>query len=127
MRLHYKAREAETIQYCDVISLYHYISKYIKFPIGHPVIHVGNGCREMNTTLQKDRLLKCSILPPTHLYHPVLPFRCNNSLLFSLCRSCVIEQNRKSVCTHETAAARALVGTWVLDEIRLAVKKVYFS
>ena len=32
MRLHYNAREGETIQYLDVMSLYHYICKYGKFP-----------------------------------------------------------------------------------------------
>ena len=42
MRLHYKIVENESIQYCDVMSLYPYICKYYKFPIGHPVIHVGD-------------------------------------------------------------------------------------
>jgi len=43
MRLHYKIEEdAETIQYYDVMSLYPYICKYFKFPIGHPIIHVGD-------------------------------------------------------------------------------------
>jgi hypothetical protein len=28
-------------------------------------------------------------------------------------------------CTHETVAERALIGTWVKDEVRLAVQKVY--
>ena len=37
LRLHYKiAENEETIQYCDVMSLYPYICKYFKFPIGHP-------------------------------------------------------------------------------------------
>ena len=40
MRLHYKIREGEeTVQYCDM-SLYPYICKYFKFPIGHPIIHL---------------------------------------------------------------------------------------
>ena len=42
MRFHYKAREGETIQFVDVMSLYPYICKYFKFPVGHPVIHVGD-------------------------------------------------------------------------------------
>jgi G:T-mismatch repair DNA endonuclease (very short patch repair protein) len=41
MRLYYKGREGETIQYCDIMALYPYICKYFKFPVGHPVIHVG--------------------------------------------------------------------------------------
>ena len=41
MRLHYEARENEIIQYVDVMNLYPYICKNSKFPIGHPIIHVG--------------------------------------------------------------------------------------
>ena len=55
------------------------------------------------------------------LHHPVLPFRCNNKLLFFLCKTCAIEQN-SDVCTHETIADRALLGSWFIDEIRLAVE-----
>ena len=69
--------------------------------------------------------MKCSILPPKRLYHLVLPFRCNKRLLFCLYRTCVSEQSRTAVCTYESLAERALTGTWVLDEIRLAVQKVY--
>ena len=45
MRLYYKVREdVESVQYCDIMSLYPYICKYFKFPIGHPIIHVGEAC-----------------------------------------------------------------------------------
>jgi hypothetical protein len=27
-------------------------------------------------------------------------------------------------CTHETVAERALIGTWVMDEVRVAAQKV---
>ena len=36
-----------------------------------------------------------------------------------------MEQNRTEDCTNETDAERALTGTWVLYEIRLAVQKGY--
>ena len=36
-----------------------------------------------------------------------------------------MEPNRTEDCSHETVAERALTGTWVLDEIRLAVQKGY--
>jgi hypothetical protein len=35
-----------------------------------------------------------------------------------------MEQNT-SDCTHGAVAERALVGTWVVDEVRLAVDKGY--
>jgi len=43
---HYAIREGETIQYYDVMSLYPYVCKYFKFPVGHPKIHVGDVCRD---------------------------------------------------------------------------------
>jgi hypothetical protein len=36
--------------------------------------------------------MKCTVVPPMNLYHPVLPFRCNKKLLFCLCRTCVFEK-----------------------------------
>jgi hypothetical protein len=75
MSLHYKAAEGETIQYVDVMSLYPYFCKYFKFPVGHPVILAGDVCSDTNVILQKDGLMNCTILPPTHLFHPVLQFR----------------------------------------------------
>jgi hypothetical protein len=105
--------------------MYPYICKYFKFPNGNPAIHVGNYCLDTDAMLQKDGLLTCSILPPKYLFHPVLPFRCNNRLLFCQCRSRAIQQNQTEDCTHETAAARKFTGTWVLNEIRLAVQHGY--
>ena len=42
-----------------------------------------------------------------------------------MCRSCAIEQNFEDECAHKTAAERALTGTWVMDEVRMAVEKGY--
>ena len=55
----------------------------------------------------------------------MLQFRCNNKLLFCLCKSCSIEQSFEDVCSPETVAERALTGTWVIDEVRLDVQKWY--
>ena len=52
MCLHYKIEENETNQYCGVISLYPYICKYYKFPIGNPDIHVGDTCKNLEAFLQ---------------------------------------------------------------------------
>jgi hypothetical protein len=75
MRLHYKAREGETIQYVDVLSLYPYVCKYGKFPVGHPIVHLGDDCKDKEACLGKEGLIKCTIVPPERLYHPLLPFR----------------------------------------------------
>jgi hypothetical protein len=59
MRLHYKIKEdEETVQYCDVMSLYPFICKYFKFPIGHPIIHVGYTCADIETCLKMEGLMK---------------------------------------------------------------------
>ena len=84
----------------DVMSLYPYICKYGKCPVGHPVIHAGDACQDTDAMLQKQGLVKCTVLPPTRLYHPVLPYRWNNKLLFCLCRSCAAEQNFENDCSH---------------------------
>jgi hypothetical protein len=126
MRLHHKIEEnGLTIQYCDVMSLYPYICKYFKFPTGYPVIHVGDTCKNIDACLQMEGLIKCTVVPPADLYHPVLPFRCNNKLLFCLCRPCVLAQNMRGQCQHFSDAERAISGTWVADKLRLAVTKGY--
>jgi hypothetical protein len=125
MCLHYKARDDETIEYCDIMSLYPYVCKYGKFPTKHPRVLVGDMCKNVEACLKMEGLMKCTIVPPKNLYHPVLPFRCNKKLLFCLCRTCVLEQNTKDECRHYTDAERALTGTWVIDDVRLAVEKGY--
>ena len=71
-----------------------------------------------------DGLIKCSIVPTEKVNLPVLPFRCNNKLLFCLCRTCVLTASSE-VCVHTRDEERALSGTWVMDEVRLAVEKGY--
>jgi hypothetical protein len=52
MCLHHKARDDDTIQYVDVMSLYTYICKYYKIPIGHPKIHVGDACQDIESCMK---------------------------------------------------------------------------
>jgi hypothetical protein len=92
--------------------------------MGHPVIHVGHACKDRETCLRKDGLMKRSIVPPEGLYHPVLPFRANEKPMFSLCRTCVLTSNTGQ-CYHNAGEERALTGTWVIDEVRLAVQMGY--
>jgi len=71
-----------------------------------------------------DGLIKCSIIPAQRLHHPVLPFRCNKKLLLCLCRSCALT-SASGECEHTEYEERALTGTWVLDDVRLAVENGY--
>jgi hypothetical protein len=78
MRLHYKVKEGvETTQYIDVMSLYPWVCKYFKFPVGHHVVHAGDECDDTAAMLQMKDIIKCSVVAPKNLYHPLLPFRCN--------------------------------------------------
>jgi len=45
--------------------------------------------------------------------------------MFCLFRSCAIECNTDGECVHETVAERALTGTWVIDEVRIAMQMGY--
>ena len=123
MRLHYETDENEAIEYCDVISLYPYICKYFKFPLGHPTVHVGDTCKNVDARLNMDGLIRCTVVPPKRLFHPVLPYRYNKKLLFCLCRSCVHEKNMREECHHHSDVERAIEGTWVIDELILSLEK----
>jgi hypothetical protein len=103
----------------DVTSLYPYINKTGKIPIGHPQI-VTEGFTDIQ---QYEGLIKCKILPPRGLYIPVLPVKMNNKLLFPLCRTCSENQQQKP-CQHNDEE-RSLKGTWVTDELKKALEKGY--
>jgi len=53
------------------MSLYLYICKYFKFPVGYPIIHVGDECKNIEECLRICGLIKFSIVPLETLYHPV--------------------------------------------------------
>ncbi|XP_054259837.1 uncharacterized protein LOC128984531 [Macrosteles quadrilineatus] len=121
-KTYHKCAEGETIEYVDVCSLYPWVCKYGKYPVGHPTIYVGDKeCRQRG--LNVEGLLKCKVLPPRELYHPVLPAKMNDKLMFVLCATCGDGQIQ-SDCDHESGD-RALIGTWTMDEVRKAVEKGY--
>ena len=91
--------------------------------MGHPVVHVGDACKDIEACLGKEGLIKCTIVPPERLYHPVLPFRANQNLMFSLPNMC--PNLKLGECHHKKDEERALTGTWVIDEVRLAMQKGY--
>lgn len=121
-RSYYKCQPGEKIKYVDVCSLYPWVCKYGKFPIGHPRVYVGEECAEI--TLEKtDGTIKCKVLPPQDLYHPVLPMKMNDKLMFVLCGACGRQMNQDK-CIHNDEE-RSLTGTWIIDEVVKAVEKGY--
>ena len=62
------------------------------------------------------------MLPPRGLFHPLLPCRCHNKLMFPLCRTYAEELNQTSNCAHSDKD-RQLSGVWVSFELQKAVEK----
>lgn len=90
--LHAVAGEEEEIRYTDITSLYPWVNKTCTYPVGHPHIITQPIDQSIHSYFG---LALVDILPPTGLYHPVLPVRCNQKLTFPLCRSCVEEEQAK--------------------------------
>ncbi|GFT84279.1 DNA_pol_B_2 domain-containing protein [Trichonephila clavipes] len=132
------------------------IKKYIKkewkrefvTPLNPRDAFYGGRCEP--TTLNKKwyGLIKCKVLPPRKLYHPVLPYK-KEKLVFSLCKSCsktikckhknevgkpksAVEKKkckecyeiRNKECNH-TDEERSFIGTWTTTEVKLAIQKGY--
>ncbi|MCG8079176.1 MAG: hypothetical protein JAY75_23495, partial [Candidatus Thiodiazotropha taylori] len=114
----------EEIKYIDVCSLYPYICKYGVFPLGHPEIYSQEEIDKDNIQ-QYCGLIKCKVLPPRNLYHPVLPYKCNNKLLFPLCRTCAEKSDNSQLCQHTRPEDREFVGTWVSIELFEALERGY--
>lgn len=93
--------------------------KYGMYPVGHPTI-ITEDCGGVENYFG---LIHCRVIPPRGLYLPVLPYRCQNKLMFPLCRMCA-ENLQLTPCSH-TNDERALIGTWVSEELKLAKKKGY--
>lgn len=116
----YEEATADTqTKYYDVTHLYPFINKTDKIPIGHPEINTEN----FKHVSYFEGLIKCKVLPPKDLHIPVLPVKCNGKLMFSLCRMCT-EHNQQTQCQH-TSTERALTGTWVTDELKMALSEGY--
>ena len=83
--LYKEASETKTISYYDVISLYPFINKTGKVPFGHPEIIT----EDFGNLDEYEGLIKCKVLPPKGLFHPVLPCKLNHivSSLQNLCRN----------------------------------------
>ncbi|XP_063913325.1 uncharacterized protein LOC135129984 [Zophobas morio] len=123
-QLYYKCQPGERILYFDVCSLYPYVNKYGRYPVGHPTaIHVGHPeCVKVDLN-KVHGFIKCIVLPPVSLYHPVLPYKCNGKLTFPLCKTCV-ETLYEQDCPHNDGQ-RQFTGTFVADELRKALELKY--
>ena len=107
------------VLFYSYFSLYPYVNKYSRYPEGHPEVITSN-FRDIGSYFG---IAKVKILAPRQLYHPVLPYRSNGKLKFSLCRTCTDSECR-TACRHSDED-RAFVGTWCTPEIEKALEKGY--
>ena len=68
-------------------------------------------------------LIKCTVLPPRGLFHPVLPYRTQGKLMSPMCKTCADTCNQ-ALCTH-SERERAIQGTWCSVELEKALEKGY--
>ena len=122
-KLLYKFKENECGHYVDFYSLYPTVQYYQNYPISYPTkIHNPEKyCKSWYG------LIKCKVVPPRKLYHPVLPQRIKldsyEKLVFTLCKTCA-EMRNQNKCQH-TDTQRSFIGTWTTDEVSKALEKGY--
>ena len=127
VKLYHQATPSQKIHYIDVTSLYPWVNKTSIYPKGHPRFIFNPGHTDIH---QYFGLIQCKILPPRELYHPVLPYRHDDKLLFPLCGRCVKEEMDKPLldrsyhCPHPDEE-RALTSTWCSPELQKAVELGY--
>jgi hypothetical protein len=108
------------IQYADVNSLYPFVLAKKDFPVGHPLILSHISGVDISHFFG---FIKCSVLPPRKLYHPVLPLTAQKKLLFPLCGACA-DGGLVNECEHSDAE-RCIQETWFSEELKLAEQMGY--
>ena len=121
------ATQGEKILYIDVTSLYPWVNKTARYPVGHPEIKYEPEDQELSSYFG---IALVRIRPPRGLFHPVLPVRMGGKLTFPLCGECVKTEQAKpmlqrSATCHHSEEQRELVGTWCTPELEEAVKQGY--
>ena len=118
-QLYYRTKEDEKIEYVDFTSLYPWVNKTCKYPVGHPEV-ITSDFKEID---QYFGIAKVRILPPRGLYHPVLPYKSNGKLKFPLCQTCA-EKESPSLCGCSDED-RTMTRTWCTPELQTAVRLGY--
>ncbi|XP_075888841.1 uncharacterized protein LOC142892509 [Nelusetta ayraudi] len=119
--LRYTQSPLESVHYVDFTSLYPFVNCYRQYPLGHPEIIRG----DFKDPSEYFGLIRAQVFPPRGLYFPVLPFKTPcGKLVFTLCRTCAVENNQMSLCVHSDAE-RALTGVWVTVEFNKALTLRY--
>ena len=122
-KLLYKFKDNECGRYIDFCSLYPTVQFYNDYPVGHPT-KIFNPEKHDKSWYG---LIKCKVVAPRNLYHPVLPQRIKvdsyEKLIFTLCKKCAETRNQNK-CEHNDTE-RSFTGSWTTDEVNKAIEKGY--
>ena len=81
----FKEANGNKIDYYDVTSLYPFVNKAGKIPLGHPRIITEN----FEGINSYEGLIKCKVIPPRGLFLPVLPTKSyRQSIMGNCCLAC---------------------------------------
>jgi len=119
LQFFYDCQEDDEIKYVDFTSLYPYVLKSKEYPIGHP----KRITEDFQSVYDYVGFVHCKVLPPKHLYVPVLPQRIHDKLCFVLCKSCG-ENKTVGLCEH-TDEERSMTSTWSTVELQEAIDNGY--
>lgn len=78
-KMYEEASQTQKIKYYDVTSLYLFVNKTGKIPIGHHHIITEN----FNNIDQYEEMIKCKLLPPRKLHVDILLVNCIGKLMLS--------------------------------------------
>ncbi len=120
LKLYHKTGEDECVSYLDFTSLYPFVQSRKTYPIGHPQIIL----KDFEPVESYFGVIKCTVLPPRALLHPLIPFKSpQGKLLFALCRTCA-EKQQQERCQHSDEE-RSISGVWTSVELSHAIVKGY--
>ena len=122
-KLLYNFKDNECGRYVDFCSLYPTLQYYKKYPSGYPT-KIFNPEKHDKSWYG---LIKCKVLGPWQLYHPILPQRIKvdnyDKLIFTLCKTCAETRNQNKCELSDNE--RSFIGTWTTDEVNKAIEKGY--
>ena len=82
-KLYHCCQGEEKIRYVDFTSVYHHVNRSKIVPIGHPEIITENFDEDVSNNFG---LIKCTVLPPHGLFHPVLPHHADIRRVQNVCQ-----------------------------------------
>ena len=128
-----KENPNEIFKIADVNLLYSNVAITEKFPVGKPVVLIGEQVKQVLTSedgifLNGEKLLSgalhCSVLAPEGEKFPFLQFRILNKFSYlALCKSCA--EKLSETCKHRSNDSKKFTSVWTIPDLNKALKEKY--